>query len=232
MLRSFQRLATCFIFWSVKTAPTEALLVLAKLLLLDLQLLKTTGLRDMANTSDIRFTPSSLKVLFNLLPLAFSTPKFQHASMVSLPDHPPSSNGIWIWEFPPCRIIDSPCFHQFPLLSGWLLARFTRVVSLVLLWLCKTRNKFETLSAEVCPLLPSFVWSFAWPLRKPWTLLTAIGSGFSTLKFFYQENTFHLCFSHVKRSYRQSLSFFLKCFALAPPCIFLSLPVTIKQACR
>lgn len=45
MLRSFQRLATRFITRSFKTAPTEALLVLANLLPLDLQLLKTTGLR-------------------------------------------------------------------------------------------------------------------------------------------------------------------------------------------
>ncbi len=94
MLRSFQRLATRFITRSVKTAPTEALLVLANLLPLDLQLLKTNRLRYMGNTGDVRFAPSALKVLSNRLPLGFSTPKFPHASMVSLPDQPPSSDRI------------------------------------------------------------------------------------------------------------------------------------------
>jgi hypothetical protein len=61
---SNQRFAARFITWSIKTALTDTLLLLANLLPLDLLLTKLTSIRYLTMIPIVCFSPSSLKNLF------------------------------------------------------------------------------------------------------------------------------------------------------------------------
>jgi hypothetical protein len=94
VLRSFQRSAARLITRCFKTAPTEALLVLSKLLPLDFKMLSLASMRFLATQDLANFAPSATKILASRIPVVLNSQKPKIASSVNLPGHPP-----WAFKF-------------------------------------------------------------------------------------------------------------------------------------
>ena len=94
-LRSFQRFAARLITRSFKTAPTDSLLVLANLLLLDLHLL-LASLRYLSMKLIGGFSPSLFQILYERVSFLIFARKIPPVKLLNIPELPPWAIKVFI----------------------------------------------------------------------------------------------------------------------------------------